>query len=95
MIPDGEFRDEGGPVQPRRPWWFTLILIVLLLPSFFTPWVLADAPPQSLLATLIQWFPVYLIGSAFCAWYAYPQRPSVAWILVILMILTSASLWMI
>ena len=89
MIPEGEFRDQGGPLKPRRPWWFTALLIVLVLPSFGMPWVLSDAPQGSLLAALIKWFPAYLLLSAVCAWMAYPQRRDVAWIIVALMILSS------
>ena len=95
MIPEGEFRDEGGPIRPRRPWWFTALLILLVLPAFATPWLLADAPAGSLLEILIKWFPAYLLLSAFCAWYAYPARREVAWILVALMVLSSGSLFMI
>ena len=95
MIPEGEFRDQGGPLLRRRPWWFLLILILLVLPSFATPWLLADAPKDSLLEILTECFPVYLLLSAVCAWYAYPARREVAWILVALMILTASALFMI
>ena len=95
MIPDGEFQDQGGPLRPRRPWWFTAILIVLVLPAFSMPWLLASAPQGSLLQMLIKWFPAFLVLSAGCAWYAYPQRRDVAWILVVMMILTTGALYMI
>lgn len=93
MIPDGEFRDEGGPIKPRRPWWFTALLIVVVLPAFGLPWLLADAPKDSLLANLIKWFPAFLLLAAFCAWFSYPQRRDVAWILVALMVLSAVSLY--
>lgn len=95
MIPEGEFKDQGGPLKPQRPWWFTIILILLVLPSFATPWIMADAPQGTLLARLIKWFPAFLILAAFCAWYAYPQRRDVSWILVSVMFLSAASLFMI
>ena len=95
MIPNAEFKDQGGPVKPRRPWWFVVILIILVLPAFSTPWLLADAPKGSLLAIMIKWFPAFLLLSALCAWVSYPQRRDVAWILVTLMILSAASLFMI
>ena len=94
MIPEGEFRDQGGPLRPRRPWWFTAILIVLVLPSFATPWILADAPHGSLLEGMVKWFPAFLVLAAICAWAAYPQRRDVAWILVAVMILSAVSLFM-
>lgn len=95
MIPDGEFKDNGGPVRPRRPWWFTLLLIILVLPSFSMPWMIVSAPRQSMLELLAKWFPAYLLLSAICAWYAYPQRRDVAWILVVIMLLSAGSLLMI
>lgn len=90
MIPNGE-----GPLKPRRPWWFTLILVLLVLPSFGTPWILADGPTGSLLDTLVKWYPVYLVVSAVCAWVSYPQRRDVAWILVSLMILSAIAVFMV
>lgn len=95
MIPDGEFQDQGGPLKPKHPWWFTLMLIILVMPAFSTPWLLADAPEGSMLETLIKWFPAYLLLSAICAWISYPQRRDVAWILVVLMILSAGSLFVI
>lgn len=95
MIPEGEFNDEGGPIRPRRPWWFTTILIILVLPAFSTPWLLADAPEGSLLSILIKWFPAFLLLAAFCAWFSYPQRRDVAWILVTLMIISASLLFII
>lgn len=94
MIPDGEFRDQGGPLKPRRPWWFTTLLILLVLPAVGMPWVLADGPHGSMLDTLIRLYPLYLVASAVCAWIAYPQRRDVAWILTSLMILSALALFM-
>ena len=95
MIPEGEFKDEGGPLRPRRPWWFTVILVMLVLPAFGTPWLLADAPAGSLLYGLIKWFPAFLLLAAICAWYSDPQRRDVAWILVAVMALSASWLFII
>lgn len=93
MIPDGEFQDQGGPLRPKRPWWFTTLLVILVLPAFSMPWVLSDAPDGTLLYKLIKWFPAFLLLAALCAWFSYPQRRDVAWILVALIILASISLF--
>lgn len=93
MIPEGEFQEQGGPLKPRRPWWFVVLLIVLVLPSFSMPWLLSDAPARSLLHFLIKWFPAFLLLSAFCSWMAYPQRRDVAWILVALMVVSSVAVF--
>lgn len=95
MIPEGEFKEQGGPLKPRRPWWFTVLLIVLVLPALSTPWLLADAPEGTLLNGLLRWFPAYLLLSAICAWLAYPQRRDVAWVLVALMALSAGAVFMI
>lgn len=92
MIPEGEFGPDG-PLRPRRPWWFTLILVLLVLPSFGMPWLLVSAPTGSLLMTLVKLYPLYLLGSAVCAWLSYPQRREVAWILVAMMALTTSALY--
>ncbi len=91
MIPEGEFGPEG-PLKPRRPWWFTVILIVMVFPAFGMPWMLASAPVGSMLLTLIKLYPAYLALSAVCAWLCYPQRRELAWILVALMALSSSAL---
>lgn len=94
MIPNGEFNPEG-PLRPRRPWWFTVILVLLVFPAFGMPWLLASAPAGSMLQTLIKLYPAYLLLSAVCAWLCYPQRRELAWILVALMAMTSGALLMI
>lgn len=95
MIPEDEFNDNGRPLRPRHPWWFTTILILLTLPAFSTPWLIADVPEASLLQGLIKCFPAFMILAAFCAWFTYPQHRDIAWILVAVMILCSLSLFMI
>ena len=94
MIPEGEFGPEG-PLKPRRPWWFTVILIVMVLPAFALPWMLVSAPAGSLLMTLVKLYPLYLLGSAVCAWLSYPQRRELSWILVALMALSSSALFVV
>ena len=94
MIPEGEFKYEGGPLKPRRPWWLTLIIILLILPAFSTPWLLADAPGESILEMLVKWFPAFLLLAGACAWFAWPQRHDVAWILLVIMLLSDATLFM-
>ena len=91
MIPEGEFGPEG-PLKPRRPWWFTVILVIMVFPAFGMPWMMASAPEGSMLQTLIKLYPAYLALSAVCAWLCYPQRRELAWILVALMALSSSAL---
>lgn len=100
IIPEGEFKDHGGPISPRRPWWFTVLLILLVIPGFLTPWFLAKAVEMeqytdTLLPDLLKWMPVYLVASAVCAWLCYPARRPLAWILVVLMLLSTAALFLV
>lgn len=95
MIPEGEFRDQGGPLRPHRPWWFTALLILLVAAGFLAPFLMTAPVTDSMLETLLKLFPVYMLVSAVCAWLCYPQRKPLAWILVVLMLMSSASLCLI
>lgn len=92
MIPEGEFRDQGGPLRPRHPWWLTVLLVILVVVGFLSPFMMSAPANNSMLETLLKLFPVYSIASAVCAWLAYPQRQALSWVLIALMALSSASL---
>ena len=94
MIPSGEFSDQGGPLKPRRPWWFTLIVILAVIVPCVIPWAMTFDIEDGTLRMLIKLFPAYLILSGVCAWLAYPQRQTLSWILIALMLLSSASLFL-
>ncbi len=101
IIPEGEFRDHGGPLKPRRPWWFTVILIILVLPGFLAPWFIAraeaatPAAADTMLPDLLRWLPAYLVAAAVCAWLCYPARRTLAWVLAALMLLSTLPLFLI
>ena len=71
-----------------RPWWLTLLLLFLLTPIFFFFGVTDAAPDGSALKTLLQFYPVYCIADAICAWICYPQRKEITWILVGILVLS-------
>ena len=77
--------------MPRR--YFAILLVLLALPLFSTPLLLGAATATSPLRLFAWSYPFYLIASAWCAWRVYPRRPDLAWILAILMVLSTAAMW--
>lgn len=78
------------PASRRAPVWFTVICIVAALPVLAFPTVLGMAPKQHSL--IIKLWPVYAIASSWFAWVCYSQRPTLSWILIILTLLSHASI---
>lgn len=75
----------------RAPWWFAVALIVVSVPALVFNNAAARVMSSGgwLSADLTQWlFPAYVIISAFSAWFCYPTRRALAWILLALVLLT-------
>lgn len=73
---------------------FAIILVILTLPVFSTPAILGAAPSSDSPLVIFGWlYPFYLIVSALLAWRVFPSRPDLAWILVILMAMSTAAMW--
>ncbi|MFG6386524.1 MAG: hypothetical protein K1V80_08650 [Muribaculaceae bacterium] len=84
------------PRPQRAPWWFTLLLIIIVLPGMaFIPQASAILEDARWLGTsYVGWlYPVYILLSAVIAWVCYPQRRTIAWILVALIVITMAGLF--
>lgn len=84
---------------PRRggeatPWWFTVIIIIVALPMFNALKLASDLPAGSELGFLSWLFPAYIVVSGFCAWMCYADRRALAWILIVLMILSNIGIFM-
>ena len=76
------------------PIWLTLIIIVFLLPVFSCPFLIGNLPAGDEVAKTFVWiYPFYMVLSAWLAWSAYPRRPYVSWILLILMALSTMAVW--
>lgn len=79
----------------RSPWWFGILLAIVALPAL---WLEAQATKVMtdtgwLASDLTTWFfPAYVIISAFSAWFCYPSRRTLAWILFALIVLTDLGL---
>lgn len=76
---------------PSTPWWFTLLTIaVALVAAFLAPGAVELAAADEAIRPGAGWFlPLYLVLSCVLAWYCYPERREIAWILVGLMAVTS------
>ncbi len=83
-------RRNGGEATP---WWFTLIIVLAILPMFVSLAVAGRSPRGSELYFLSWLFPVYSLLSGFCAWMCYTDRRALAWILVCLMILSDLGMY--
>lgn len=76
----------------RAPWWFWVVLGVLVVPSIFLGGAFAklDAANADLFAWL---YPLYMFGAAACAVACYAERRTLAWILVGVMALSDAGMY--
>lgn len=81
-------------MEQKTPLWMTVLIIIFLLPVFSFPLLLANIPGDDESVKTFVWiYPFYMLLSAWLAWSAYPQRPYVCWILLILMVLSTAAVW--
>lgn len=85
------------PRPQRAPWWFTLLLIIVVLPTAtFIPqasYIIEEA--EWLGNSYVGWlYPVYVVLSAIIAWACYPSRRTIAWILFSLIVLTDIGLYL-
>ena len=74
--------------------WFRILLIVLALPAFAYPTLLADGGSGNpTMRTLLWAYPLYVLGTVVCAWACYPARKEVAWILAALLLLSQIAIF--
>ncbi len=77
----------------RAPWWLILIAVVMALPVFRTPALIAACPPEpEIVRTLVMIYPIYVIVTAWLACICWPQRKTMTWILLALMALSSVAI---
>lgn len=84
---------------PRRkaPWWMTLISLVMLLPLALILTASATssgtAEESSSVSLIARVFPFFALSAAGLAWYSYPERPAVSWILLAVLALSYAAMY--
>ena len=77
--------------RQNPPVWFSAICIIAALPVLAFPTVLSAA--QETHSLIIKLWPVYAIASSWLAWSVYPQRRPLAWILVVLTLMSHAAIF--
>lgn len=84
-----------SPANQRPPVWMTLLIILFVLPVFSFPALVANIPADNETVKTFVWiYPFYMLLSAWLAWSAYASRPYISWILLLLMALSTASIWL-
>ena len=77
----------------RVPWWLILIAVVMALPVFRTPALIAACPPEpAIVRTLVIIYPFYVGVTAWLACICWPARKTMTWILIVLMALSNLSI---
>ncbi|MCM1348978.1 MAG: hypothetical protein NC338_06150 [Firmicutes bacterium] len=80
--------------MPPTPKWMIAVIVIVLLPVFQFPMLLASAPDTDIVRTLLWIYPFYCLVAAYLAWQCYPQRHAMAWILLGLMVMSHISMWL-
>lgn len=81
----------------RPPVWLAVLVCIVALPLFSTPWLLAMVPAGEagdMIRTLVWIYPFYMLLSAWLAWHAWSRRPDVTWILLIVMVLSTVAIYL-
>lgn len=81
----------------RPPLWITLVIMAVSLPLFSFPWLMAAIPAVEAaptVKTFVVIYPFYMLLSAWLAWKAWTSRPEVTWILLAVMLLTTAAIFL-
>lgn len=79
----------------RVPLWVSLVIILVMLPVFSLPQLLASCPAaDDGRRTLLWLYPGYVVVAAWLAWICWPTRSYMTWILLVLMILSHVAAWM-
>lgn len=79
---------------PRTPIWMGIVIALAMIPALIFPFRMGAMPTDATARYLIWFYPAYVIGSGVCAWLCYPQRKALAWILIVLMILSHMAMYM-
>lgn len=78
----------------KVPGYVIILIIIAAIPALLMPVLLSmSQSPLVQLSKILMWlFPFYLIVAAFLSWQCYKyERKVMAWILIVIMYLTDAS----
>lgn len=79
--------------KPSTPKWFAAIIVILLLPLGQFPYLLNLCQEGSQARVFLWIYPFYALLSGYLAYICYPQRRLIAWILLLLLIMSHLSIW--
>ncbi|MCF0219246.1 MAG: hypothetical protein HUK14_05645 [Muribaculaceae bacterium] len=77
----------------KKPLWLAVLIVALMLPVIFLPAMLPPQPEDSVMSTLMWFYPLYAIASGYLAWHCYDERPYMTWILLGVLLLSHASVF--
>lgn len=76
----------------RTPWWMGMIIVAAMIPALIVPFHMNGLATDPTAKYLTYFYPAYVIASGICAWLCYPQRKALAWILIVLMLMSHAGM---
>ena len=78
----------------KVPIWLTILIVICSLPVVMLPYLLSQASAEGGIKTFLWIYPIYTIASAYLAYQSYANRREMTWILLIIMILTHLSIFL-
>lgn len=78
----------------HTPWWFTVMTLAVAAVALVLPFTGTSAPSGGEWSFLLKLYPLYVLASGVLAWMCYPRRRAMAWILLILLLLSHGAVWM-
>lgn len=81
------------PQPGRTPRWFAVVVVILLLPLFQFPYLLGVCPENDPARTMLWIYPFYALFTGYLAWQCYPQRRALAWVLLVILLLSHLAIW--
>lgn len=79
-------------MKSKIPKWFIAVVVIAMLPMLAWPTLLSRCSEDSPIKLFVWLLPAYVIASGICALLCYSERREVAWILIVLMLLTQSAL---
>ena len=82
------------PAAPATPRWMICVILLVALPVFQFPMLLSSLPADSPNRVFVWMYPFYVVVAAYLAYQCYPQRRALAWILLVLMVLSHIAVYL-
>lgn len=81
--------------RPSTPLWFKILVIVMMLPAAGFPLLVSalSSDADDTVKLLVWFYPAYMIASGVCARMCYVDRREVSWVLIALMVLSTAAIY--